>query len=174
MKIFRWTAALTLGLALAPLAVQAQDVTLGTRSTLLPTTNTREINVAGSVSFDGPKPYAFSALYGLFVSPKVEVGGVGTVAGAKGETALTAIGGFADYYFRGNEAIETTNALLPYLGIFAGYSHKDESDGSLGAQGGVKYFFNPNVAGTIEYQYRSTRHGAGINQIILGFSTFFR
>lgn len=169
MKIFRWAAALTL--TLAPLAVQAQDVSLGTRSTLLPTTNTREINVAGSVSFDGPKPYTFSALYGLFVSPSIEVGGVGTVVGAKGETALTAIGGFADYYFVPATA---ENPLLPFLGIFAGYSHKNESDGSLGGQAGIKYFFNPNVAGTIEYQYRSTRHGAGINQIVLGFSTFFR
>ncbi len=38
---------------------------------------------------------------------------------------------------------------------------------------GVKYFLNPNVAATVEYQHRSTNHGNGTNQILLGLSTFF-
>ena len=153
-------------------AVRAQD-TLPTRGTLLPTTNTKEINLAGSLFLDGAKPYALSGAYGVFVSPNIEVGGTGSVAGAHDTKTLTTLGAFADYYFRGGEAVENVQPLVPYVGVFAGYSHKEQGDGSLGAQAGVKYFFNPNVALTGEYQYRSTRHGNGTNQIVLGLSTFF-
>lgn len=151
----------------------AQDV-LGTRANLLPTTNTREINLSGSLFLDGDKPYALSGTYGLFTSPNIELGATGSVAGANHSRTLTTVGGFADYYFRGANAIEDSSPLLPYVGVFAGYSHKDGSDGSLGAQAGVKYFLNPNVAVTGEYQYRSTKDGNGTNQILLGFSTFFK
>jgi opacity protein-like surface antigen len=156
-------------LAVAP-AAQAQT-TLPTRTTLLPTTGTREINVAGSLFLDGDKPYALSGTYGLFTSPSLEIGLTGDVAGANHSSTLTAVGGFADYYFRGGAS--AANPLIPYLGVFAGYSHKDDSNASLGGQVGAKYFFNPNVAASLEYQYRSTKHGNGTNEILLGFSTFF-
>jgi opacity protein-like surface antigen len=156
----------------AGLPALAQN-TLTPPTTLLPTTNTREINLAASIFLDGAKPYALSGAYGLFISPNIEVGATGSVAGANNTKTLTTLGGFADYYFRGSESAENVQPLVPYVGVFAGYSHKEESDASLGAQAGVKYFFNPNVAVTGEYQYRSTRHGNGSNQIVLGLSTFF-
>lgn len=164
--------ALALGAVLlsAPPAARAQ-VTLPTRAVLLPEPGTREINVAGSFFFDGTKPYALSGTYGYFVAPQVEFGGTGSVAGANHSKTLTTLGVFGDYYFRGGAA---ATPLLPYVGLFAGYSHKDSGDGSLGAQAGVKYFFNPNVALSGEYQYRSTHSGNGTNQIVLGLSTFFR
>ena len=173
MKLTTILGACALGTSLlsALPAAQAQ-VTIPTRPELLPTVNTKEINVAGSLFLDGSKPYALSGAYGYFVSPTLEVGGTGSLAGAKGSKTLTTLGAFADYYFTGGASAATP--LLPYLGVFAGYSHKEDSDGSLGAQAGAKYFFNPNVALTGEYQYRSTRHGNGTNQIILGLSTFFR
>lgn len=166
--------ALAAGVALLGLCVtQAHaQATLPTRAILLPTTNTREINIAGSLFLDGSKPYALSGTYGVFTSPSLELGVTGSVAGASHSKTLTTFGGFGDYYFRGNAT--TDNPLLPYIGLFAGYAHKDTSDGSIGGQAGVKYFFNPNVAGTLEYQYRSTKNGNGTNQIVLGFSTFFR
>lgn len=148
------------------------QTTLPTRAVVLPTTNTREINIAGSLFLDGPKPYALSGTYGVFTSPAFELGLTGSVAGANHSKTLTTVGAFGDYYFLNGTT--ATNPLLPYIGVFAGYSHKDTSDGSLGGQAGVKYFFNPNVAGTLEYQYRSTKHGNGTNQIVLGLSTFFR
>lgn len=160
------------GIALAafPTLAHAQT-TLPTRANLLPTKNTREINLAGTLLLNGGHPYTVSAGYGLFLSPAIEVGATGLVAGANHASTSTAVGGFADYYF--TNSATATNPLLPFVGLFAGYSHNTSSDASLGAQGGVKYFFNPNVAGDLEYDYRSTRHGNGTNEILLGFSTFF-
>ncbi len=161
---------LALGAAFLP-AAQAQ-VTIPSRAVLLPDTGTREINVAGSFFFDGEKPYALGGSYGYFTSPEIEFGGTASIAGANHSKSLTTVGAFGNYYFRGGA--DSENPLLPYAGIFAGYSHKEDSNGSLGAQAGVKYFLNPNVALSGEYQYRSTRHGNGTNQIVLGLSTFFR
>lgn len=157
----------------AGVPAQAQNV-VGTRTNLLPTKNTREINVAGSWFLNGNEPYALSGLYGIFTSPTLEVGATGSIAGAKHTSTFTSLGAFADYYFRGENSIEESQRLLPYVGVFAGYSHQHESNASLGAQAGVKYFLNPNVAATAEYQYRSTRHSNGTSEIVLGLSTFFR
>ncbi len=161
---------LALGAALAPVA-QAQ-VTLPSRAVLLPDMGTREINVAGSFFFDGDKPYALGGTYGYFTSPNIEIGGTATIAGANHSKTLTTVGLIGNYYFRGNG--DSENPLLPYIGLFGGYSHKEDSALSGGAQAGLKYFLNPNVAVSGEYQYRSTRHGSGTNQIVLGLSTFFR
>ncbi len=170
LKLILCAAAGTTLLAAIP-AAQAQ-ITLPSRAVLLPTTGTKEINVAGSLFLDGSKPYSLSGAYGRFITPQIEFGGTGSVAGAKGTKTLTTIGAFGDYYFRGGA--DANNPLVPYVGLFAGYSHKDDSALSGGAQAGVKYFLNPNVALTAEYQYRSTHHGNGTNQVIFGFSTFFR
>jgi opacity protein-like surface antigen len=174
MNANKITLALIGALALGSGSMALAQVTLPTRGPLLPTTNTKEINLSGSLFLDGAKPYSLSGAYGVFTSPTLELGGVGSVAGANNTKTLTTIGAFADYYFRGSDSVANTQALVPYVGVFAGYSHKQESDASLGAQAGVKYFLNPNVALTGEYQYRSTRHGNGTNQIIFGLSTFFR
>lgn len=154
-------------------AVNAQT-TLPTRSSLLPTKNTREIGFAASWLFNGDQPYAVSGTYGVFTDPSLEVGLTGSVSGARHTRTFSSVGGFADYYFRGSESIENNAQLLPYLGVFAGYSHQDDSNASVGAQAGVKYFLNPNVALTGEVQYRSTRHGGGNTALLLGLSTFFR
>lgn len=161
---------LALGAALLP-ATQAQ-VTIPSRAVLLPTNGTKEVNVAGSFFFDGEKPYALAGTYGVFTSPNIEIGGTATIAGANHSKTLTTVGIIGDYYFRGNA--DSENPLLPYIGLFGGYSHKEDSALSGGGQAGLKYFLNPNVAVSAEYQYRSTRHGSGTNQIVLGLSTFFR
>ena len=161
---------LALGAALSS-AVSAQ-ITLPSRAILLPDSGTKEVNVAGSFFFDGEKPYALSGTYGVFTSPNIEIGGTASLTGANHSKTLTTAGLFGDYYFRGGA--DSENPLLPYIGLFGGYSHKDDSSLSGGAQAGVKYFLNPNVAVSAEYQYRSTHHGNGTNQIVLGLSTFFR
>jgi opacity protein-like surface antigen len=169
IKMFGAAAAVGALLAAAP-ATQAQ-VTIPTRATLLPTTNTKEINLAASIFLNNDDPYAASATYGVFTSPALELGLTGSVAGANHARTNSAIGAFADYYFR--TAASATSPVLPYIGIFAGYSHADSDSGSVGVQAGAKYFFNPNVAASLEYQYRSVNHGSGTNEILLGFSTFF-
>lgn len=139
------------------------------------TKNTKEIGVSGFFQFNNDNPYSLALSYGTFTSPTLEVGGIGSVAGAKGTDTATTIGGFVDYYFRGTEAVESVTALVPYAGLFAGYaSQGSTNNASLGAQVGVKYFFNPNVALTGEVQYRSIRHGDNNTQLVLGLSTFFR
>jgi opacity protein-like surface antigen len=157
-------------LVVAAPAAQAQ-VTIPTRTILLPTTNTKEINVAANVFLNSDDPFAASASYGLFTSPSFEIGLTGSVAGARHAETNASVGGFADYYFR--SAASAASPLVPYIGAFAGYSHAVTGIGSVGGQAGVKYFFNPNVAASLEYQYRSTQHSNGNNEIVLGFSTFF-
>lgn len=172
-KKYTTSCAASVGLLLVSTPAFAQDLNLPTRSTLLPTKNTRELNLSGSYVFNDDNPYALSGTYGLFTSPKLELGVTGAVSGARHSKTSTSVGAFADYYLRGNESVDSSRALLPYVGVFAGYSHRDASDASLGAQVGAKYFVNPNVALTGELQYRSTRHGSGITQFLLGISTFF-
>jgi hypothetical protein len=155
-------------LAAAP-AVRAQG-TLTPPDTLLPTAGTKEISVAGNYSFNGDKPYALQGSYGVFTAPAVEFGGVAAVAGATHTTTASSVGAFANYYFTGGAGTQ----LLPYLGVFAGYTHVHDDTASVGGQGGVKYFFNPNIALDVELNYRAARHSSGASNLILGFSTFFR
>ncbi len=155
-------------LSAAPTA-RAQG-TLTPPDTLLPTAGTKEIGVAANYSFNGDKPYAVQGSYGVFVAPTVEFGGVAAVAGASHATTASSVGAFANYYFAGGD----NNPLLPYLGVFAGYSHVNESSASVGGQAGVKYFFNPNIALDLEANYRAARHSSGTSNLVLGFSTFFR
>lgn len=150
-------------------AAQAQ-ATLTPSDTLLPTAATKEIGIAGNYSFNGDKPYAFQGSYGVFTSPTVEFGGVAAISGASHSTTASSVGAFADYYFTG----AADNPLLPYLGVFAGYSHVHDDSASVGAQGGVKYFFNPNIALNAELNYRAARHSSGTSNLVLGLSTFFR
>jgi hypothetical protein len=171
VQLFRILGACALGAAClsAMPAAQAQG-TLTPPGTLLPTAGTKEIGIAGNYSFNGDKPYALQGSYGVFTSPALEFGGVGEVAGASHATTASSLGAFANYYFAGG----ADNPLLPYLGVFAGYSHVHDDSASVGAQGGVKYFFNPNIALNVELNYRAARHSSGTSDLILGFSTFFR
>ena len=137
--------------------------------TLLPTSGTKEIGVAANYSFNGDKPYAVQGSYGYFTSPTVEFGGVAEVSGARHSTTASSAGAFANYYFSGG----ATNPLVPYLGVFVGYSHINDDSASVGGQGGVKYFFNPSIALNLEADYRAARHSSGTSNLILGFSTFF-
>ncbi len=150
-------------------AARAQG-TLTPPDTLLPTAGTKEIGLAGNYSFNGDKPYAVQGSYGVFTAPTVEFGGVAEISGATHATTASSIGAFGNYYFAGGAGSQ----LLPYLGVFVGYSHVHDDSASVGGQGGVKYFFNPNIALNLELDYRAARHSSGTSNLILGFSTFFR
>ena len=70
----------------------------------------------------------------------------------------------------------TSTPWLPYVGLFAGYAEGSGVDGSgsWGAQGGAKYFFNPNVAGFGELRWRDLEKGDDKLGIFFGLSIFFR
>jgi hypothetical protein len=141
---------------------------------LLPTRNTREIGFGASFLLNDDRPFAVSGTYGVFTSPRLQVGVTGGISGSKDSNTFSSLGAFGNYYFRGDDASEPSFPLLPYVGIFAGYAHRERSGASLGAQTGVKYFLNPSVALTGELQYRSTRHGGGNTQLLFGIATFLR
>jgi len=150
-------------------AAQAQ-ATLSSPDSLLPTAGTKEVSLAANYSFNGDKPYAVQGSYGVFTAPTVEFGGVAAISGASHSTTASSVGAFADYYFAGGASTQ----LLPYLGVFVGYSHVHDDSASVGGQGGVKYFFNPSIALDLEANYRAARHSSGTSNLILGLSTFFR
>lgn len=171
MKLRTLTGALALGTALVSLgAGHAQAQTVGAGPADLPTTGTKEIGVAGSLLFTGDNPYLVQANYGVFTTPAIEIGAEGSIAGAKGAGTSSTVGARVDYHFVG------TSAALPYIGAFVGYAKPSGDSGttSLGAQAGVKYFFNPNVAFKAELEYRSARHGDSNTALVFGLSTFFR
>jgi hypothetical protein len=67
--------------------------------------------------------------------------------------------------------------MLPYVGGFLGYADatgQDSNTSSFGAQGGVKYFFNQNVAGFGELRWRNIDGGNDQTGLFLGLSVFFK
>lgn len=134
----------------------------------LPDKGTREVGVAGFLSFNGDNPYDLNVKYGQYVTKPVELGVEAEVAGAKHAKTFSSIGGRADL------DLAARGSLLPYVGAFLGYAHETDNNASVGGQVGAKYFFNPNVAFVGEVQFRSTRHASGTTQLLFGFSTFFR
>jgi hypothetical protein len=79
-------------------------------------------------------------------------------------------GVFANWHF------PTASQWLPYAGLFVGVSGGSDIDSatSWGAQGGAKYFFNPNVAAFTELRWRGLEDSDDQFGIFLGLSVFFR
>jgi hypothetical protein len=76
----------------------------------------------------------------------------------------------------GNWHFPTASQWLPYAGLFVGVSGGSDIDssGAWGAQGGAKYFFNPNVAGFAELRWRDLEDSDEQLGIFVGLSVFFR
>lgn len=181
MKLSTILGASALGVTLLP-GLPAAHAQTTTSEDLLPTTGTREVSLAGQYVFNGSKPYNLNVGYGYFVSPSIEVGGQAGVSGASGANTATSVGAIANYYIPtdGTGSDTAQNALLPFVGAFLGYAHNGGGGNvggsdttSYGGQGGVKYFFNSNIALDLEYDYRTARHSNGLSSLNLGISTFF-
>lgn len=145
-----WSKAVLAALLAVGLATAGQAQTPA--NPLFPTTGTREIELRGNFIFEPDDAYDIMASYGPFLNPNVQVGGEFS-ASKVGSTDLYGLGAFANYHF----ATASPSQLLPFAGVFLGYTDGDGVDGSVsyGLQGGAKYFLNSSVAFTAALVYRN-------------------
>ena len=138
----------------------------------LPDSGTKEIGLSGSFNFEPVESQSIDARVGYFLNRNLELGVDGSYNRvSNGGTERTwALGGFGNWHF------PTTSALLPYVGGFVGVtdSSSGKSRSSFGAQGGAKYFFNPNVAGFAELRWRNIEASSDQTGVFLGLSVFFK
>ena len=138
----------------------------------LPDRGTSEIDFAATMNLEPTESQALFGRYGYFLNRNLQFGIDASFARIKsGNTAETYDAGvFANWHFPG------ASQLLPYVGLFAGFAGGSDiaSSGSWGAQGGAKYFFNPNVAGFAELRWRDLEKSDDTVGIFVGLSVFFR
>ncbi len=150
-------------------AAQAQGVGY---DQYLPTQGTKEVGIGGSFQWEPVDSQNLTARLGYFFDPRIEVGldGAYTRVSNNGVDRVWSLGVFGNYHFPGS------SALLPYVGLFAGMtdSSSGTTNSSLGAQGGAKYFFNPNVAGFAELRWRNVDRGSDQTGVFFGLSVFFK
>jgi opacity protein-like surface antigen len=138
----------------------------------LPDKGTSEIDFAASLNFEPTESQALFGRYGYFLNRNLQLGLDASFARIEnGNTAETWDAGvFANWHF------PTASQVLPYAGLFLGVSGGSgiDSSTSWGAQGGAKYFFNPNVAGFAELRWRDLEESDDQFGIFFGLSVFFR
>jgi hypothetical protein len=134
MKIGHWLAAAALLFSVAA-ASQAQDVTL-------PDRGTTEYSISGNIAFDSDTAWNAAASWAPFISPNLQWGIALTAFDGPNISTSGTIGGLVNYYFRS----PSEGTTLPYLGagIAAAYGDLDGSVWNI--HGGLKHFFNENVA----------------------------
>jgi Outer membrane protein beta-barrel domain len=142
----------------------------------IPDRGTHEVAFAASYQFEPNDSAAIAARWGYFFNRFLEAGVDGSYTWAESLTPgapdpyTWAAGAFGNWNFA------NTTPWLPYVGLFLGLSGAKSisTAGSWGAQGGAKYFFNPNVAGFGELRYRDIQGGDDQWGIFFGLSIFFR
>jgi hypothetical protein len=140
----------------------------------LPDTGTKEIGFSASVNWEPADSQSIFGRFGYFFNRNFELG-----IDASWNNVENQGGGHSDFWDAGvfaNFNIPTSTPWLPYIGLFGGYADGSNIDGSAswGAQGGAKYFFNPNVAGFAELRWRDLEKGDNQFGIFFGLSIFFR
>jgi hypothetical protein len=158
-------AALTLGLISAAQSQQFHP--------FHPDKDSREIDFSATFNFDPIDSQSAFARFGYFFNRHIQIGVEGSYTRFEsGSTTQDAwnIGLFGNWHF------PTATPWLPYAGLFTGYADASNADGSAswGAQGGAKYFFNPNVAGFAELRWRDLQDSDDQLGLFLGLSIFFR
>ena len=138
----------------------------------LPDRGTSEIDFAATMNLEPTESQALFGRYGYFLNRNLQLGIDASFARIEnGNTAETYNAGvFANWHF------PSASQLLPYAGLFAGVAGGSDIDSSVawGAQGGAKYFFNPNVAGFAELRWRDLEDSDEQLGIFVGLSVFFR
>jgi hypothetical protein len=142
----------------------------------IPDRGTNEVAFAGSYQFQPQDTASIAVRWGYFFNRYLQAGFDGSYTWAESTTPFApdpyswAAGAFGNWHFA------NPSPWLPYVGLFAGLSGAKgiSTSGSWGAQGGTKYFFNPNVAGFAELRYRDIQGGDDQTGIFLGLSVFFR
>lgn len=139
----------------------------------IPDRGTHEVGLAGSYQFDPSKTGAIQTRWGYFFNRYLQLG----VEGAYTRTRAT---GPDPYFWNagifGNWHFANRTQWLPYVGLFGGLAGARgvSTSSAWGAQGGAKYFFNPNVAGFAELRWRDLEGGDDQTGIFFGLSIFFR
>jgi outer membrane protein W len=139
----------------------------------LPTTGTSEVNFAASLDFEGDNEYDVFLRYGYFFNRNFQLGLDASYDRTEfeddGHTQTTRLGLFANWHFP-----LAASQLLPYVGLFGGYADATDQDSSTswGGQAGAKYFFNQNVAGFGELQYRK-EGDEDDTRLFFGLAIFF-
>lgn len=133
----------------------------------LPTSGTSEVDFAANIDFDNDD-YIVAARYGYFFNRNFQLGLDAAYSDGEDRDKAYDLGLFANWHF------PTSTPWLPYVGLFGGYAEvRDEDSTSWGAQGGVKYFFNQNVAGFGELRWRDREDADDQTQAIFGLAIFF-
>jgi hypothetical protein len=138
----------------------------------LPDQGTKEIDFTGSLNLKPVDSLNLGARVGYFLNPRLQVGVDSAYARIENGTTERSwtLGAFGNWHFPGS------SALLPYVGAFAGLSDTTGGDSStsLGVQGGVKYFFNRNVAAFAEARWRDVEDSDDQTGIFVGISVFLK
>jgi hypothetical protein len=141
----------------------------------LPTTGTSEVDFSAAIDLEDNN-YLASARWGYFFNRNFQLG---LDAAYQRLEADRIEGGHVRAYelgLFGNFHFPTATQWLPYIGLFGGYFDAKNADSSTswGAQGGVKYFFNQNVAGFGEVRWRDREDTDDSTNLVLGLAIFFR
>ena len=138
----------------------------------LPNEGTSEVGFSATINFDPNNSYGVVGRYGYFFNRNFELGLDASYTKVKNGHSVDFwdAGVFANLNFPGS------TPWLPYVGGFAGVADGTNlsSSFSWGAQGGAKYFFNPNVAGFGELRWRDLEKGNNQLGLFFGLSIFFR
>jgi hypothetical protein len=101
----------------------------------------QELSLGGNVNWEESTAYSFDISYGRFLTQNWMVGASAGLTGINSDKDYR-IGVFAEYNFL------TGTKWVPFVRAGVGYAHPDEggSSGTVGLDGGVKYFMRPNLA----------------------------
>lgn len=101
----------------------------------------QELSLGGRVNWENSTAYNFDVSYGRFLTSNWMVGVSAGLTGINSDKDYRA-GVFAEYNFL------TGTKWVPFVRGGVGYAHPDQgsSSGTVGLDGGVKYFMRPNLA----------------------------
>jgi opacity protein-like surface antigen len=138
----------------------------------LPDKGTSEVGISATINFEPNNSYGVVGRYGYFLNRNLELGLDASYTKVKNGSSSD----FWDAGVFGNFHFPTASPWLPYVGLFAGSAGGSGLDNSFswGAQGGAKYFFNPNVAAFGELRWRDLQKGDNQTGLFFGLSIFFR
>lgn len=101
----------------------------------------QELGLGGRINWEDSTVYNFDVSYGRFLTSNWMIGASAGITGINSDKDYRA-GLFAEYNFL------TGTKWVPFVRATVGYAHPDQgsSSGTLGLDGGVKYFMRPNLA----------------------------
>ena len=137
----------------------------------LPDKGTSEIDFAATLNFEPTESQALFGRYGYFLNRNLQLGIDASFARIEnGNTAETWNAGvFGNWHFPDRF---TVVALRGSVRRGCGGGSDIDSSVAWGAQGGAKYFFNPNVAGFAELRWRDLEDSDEQLGIFVGLSVF--